>query len=210
MILLPQTDKQLHTLTFTWLTLGVNVVCFAAQQTLHFGAWEQLLNRWGMVSATLPQHPETLVTAQFIHTGLTHLVSNMMFLWVFGWLAEARLGSWLAGSVYLSGGVFGYLVYAATHQQTTVPLVGASSAIAALMGVVAVLTPLQQVQLWLVVLPPFTVPVWAVLGVWTFMQATGNFTPFAATATIAHLGGFAVGCCTALALRFVFAEDSTD
>jgi membrane associated rhomboid family serine protease len=151
-----------------------------------------------------------LVAHQFLHAGWLHLGFNMLFLWTVGALLEATLGAAVFGPLYLAGGVAAALTHAALVPQSVEPAVGASGAVAAAMGLFAVLHGREPVRLALVAAPLLvpriyfvTWPAAVFLGLWLLEQVF--FFSFGATtlgvAFAAHLGGFAFGALAGGALR---------
>jgi membrane associated rhomboid family serine protease len=165
--------------------------------------------RFGFVPADIT--PLRLLTHQFLHAGWLHLGFNMLFLWTVGALLEATLGAAVFGPLYLAGGVAAALAHAALVPQSVEPAVGASGAVAAAMGLFAVLHGREPVRLALVAAPLLvpriyfvTWPAAVFLGLWLLEQVF--FFSFGATtlgvAFAAHLGGFAFGALAGAALRF--------
>ena len=138
-----------------------------------------------------------VLTSIFLHGSVGHVVFNMWFLWIFGNNVEEAFG-WLRYIIfYLVGGVVATAAFVVMNTQSTVPLVGASGAIAAVLGAYAVLFPGHRVVSlvgWLV-LP---VPAAVFLGIWFILQflvVGGN------VAWEAHVGGFIFGLAAALPFR---------
>jgi membrane associated rhomboid family serine protease len=149
-------------------------------------------------------HVVQLVTSQFLHVGVAHLLGNMLFLWVFGRYVEDRLGPWRFLLVYLACGLAGDLAYLASGADR--PSVGASGAISGLMGYVLVAAPWLEARViltmgtymtrsyelavgWLLV--PWMV--WELLTIWLLGTST--------VAVAAHIGGFAFGAGAAAFMR---------
>src|SRR5204863_2717311 len=130
----------------TWVIIGVCVAVFLYELTLRGVALDRFVERWGAVPRLIlaalagdPRVPRielvTLFTSQFIHAGFLHLGGNMLFLWVFGRAVEDRLGRALYIVLYLVGGALAGLVQCViSGPAETVPLVGASGAIATVLG----------------------------------------------------------------------------
>jgi membrane associated rhomboid family serine protease len=135
----------------------------------------------------------------FLHGGFLHLAGNMLFLWVFGNNIEDRLGHLPFVAFYLVCGLAATLAHVAVQPGSTVPLVGASGAIAGVMGAYLVWFPNALVLSWVV--PFFLVPVRAkwFLGIWFVLQFFTN--PNAGVAWVAHVAGFVAGALAALVLR---------
>ena len=110
------------------------------------------------------------VTSQFVHAGWLHLLGNMLFLWVFGNNVEDRFGRFRFAVFYLAVGVVATYVYAFSFPYSTDTLVGASGAIAGVLGAYLMLFPRARV-LTVVVVVPIWLRAWLVLGLWFVLQA---------------------------------------
>ncbi|MBP8302835.1 MAG: rhomboid family intramembrane serine protease [Phycisphaerae bacterium] len=194
--------------------IGTNTLVFAMQLSLPRPALEHFLRVFGVVpawfvdpawarelgysaSCCLP-----LVTSVFLHGGWLHLISNMWALWIFGDNVEDRMGPVRFLLFYLACGVISGVVHIATNLDSTVPTIGASGAIAGVLGAYLVLFPLARV---VVVVPLlfwpffFELPAMVYLGVWFLMQFFSGTLALAAPqaaggiAWWAHIGGFAAG-----------------
>lgn len=143
----------------------------------------------------------SLITAMFIHGGWLHLLSNMWYLWIFGDNIEDRLGHGAFASFYLLGGVLASLCHWAVDPLSTVPVVGASGAIAAVLGAFAITHPTANVRCLLFLVIFVTVidlPALAVLGFWFVQQLLEGFGALelgtgGGVAWWAHVGGFIAG-----------------
>jgi membrane associated rhomboid family serine protease len=135
--------------------------------------------------------------SMFLHGGLMHLLFNMWSLWIFGNNVEEAFGHFRYAILYLTGGLFATLVFVMVNPGSTVPLVGASGAIAAALGAYAVLFPGHRV---LTLLGWFLVPLPAALflAVWFVAQFGLGGT---GTAWEAHVGGFLFGLVVATIFR---------
>ena len=128
-------------------------------------------------------------TSMFLHAGLAHVLFNLWFLWIFGNNVEEAYGHGGFLVLYLIGGVAATLAFVMLNPGSTVPLVGASGAIAAVLGAYAVLFPGHRV-LTLVVWFPVAIPAAIFLGIWFFAQfGLGGSN----VAWEAHAGGFVFG-----------------
>jgi len=135
----------------------------------------------------------SILVSMFLHGGWLHLGGNMLFLWVFGNNVEDKLGWFFYLLLYLVGGAIAMFAQVATDPSSTVPVIGASGAIATVMGAYLVWFPRARVLTVLLILffLPFELPAWLVLTVWFFMQFfTG---PDSGVAWMAHVGGFVFG-----------------
>jgi membrane associated rhomboid family serine protease len=143
-----------------------------------------------------------IVVSMFLHGSWLHVLGNMLFLWVFGNNIEDRLGPVGYAVFYLASGVVAAAAHIATQANSTVPVVGASGAIAGVMGAYLVLYPKARI---LTIIPLFIflqflyLPAWVVLVGWFVLQFFTN--PNAGVAVAAHIGGFIFGAAVGLFLR---------
>lgn len=157
-----------------------------------------------------------IFTAMFIHLGLMHLLGNLLFFFITGPFVEDVFGRPLFTFLYFSGGAAATLVFAAKHPGSTLPLVGASGAIAAVMGAYFVRFLNSKVEF--IFIPfllrwrwnfRFHVPAFVVLPLWfaqQFVQTTTK-TSGAGTAFSAHVGGFIYGVVIALIVKLMGIEE---
>jgi membrane associated rhomboid family serine protease len=140
-----------------------------------------------------------LLVSMFLHGGLLHLAGNMLFLWVFGNNVEDRLGHLGYLVMYLAGGLVAALAHVAVEPSSTVPVVGASGAIAAVMGAYLVWFP--RVRVLTFILPFFIVRIraWWFLVFWFGLQFFTD--PNSGVAWVAHVAGFLFGALVGLAVR---------
>jgi membrane associated rhomboid family serine protease len=156
----------------------------------------------------------TVLTSMFMHGSLLHLAGNMLFLWIFGNNIEDSMGRVRFVAFYLLGGITALLAQVLMDTGATVPTVGASGAIAAVLGGYAILYPRARVLTVVFIIVFFTVvqlPALLVLGLWFLLQLLPAFSePVSGTgggvAYFAHIGGFVFG----LALIRVFADRARD
>jgi membrane associated rhomboid family serine protease len=141
--------------------------------------------------------------SMFLHGSLLHLFGNMLFLWIFGNNVEDRFGHVAYAAFYLLAGAAATAAHVAGNSGATVPLIGASGAIAGVMGAYLIWYPTARV---LTLLGWFLVelPAAAVLVLWFVLQFATN--PNSSVAWLAHVGGFVVGAALALLLRGVFPD----
>ena len=155
----------------------------------------------------------TLFTSMFLHGGLLHLAGNMLFLWIFGNNIEDSMSRVRFGAFYLLGGLAAVLGQTLIDPSSTAPTVGASGAIAAVLGGYALLYPRARVITLILIIIFFTIvelPALVVLGLWFVLQvfygAVEVGQPVAGSggvAYFAHIGGFLFG----LALIKLFANN---
>jgi membrane associated rhomboid family serine protease len=158
----------------------------------------------------------SVLTSMFLHGGWIHLLGNMLYLWIFGNNVEDRLGRLPFLAFYVLGGVVAVVAQVVTDPESSIPLVGASGAIAATLGAYVILFPGARI-LSLVFLGFFyqliEVRALIVLGFWFVLQLIDGLASLGATsasggvAFFAHIGGFAAGAAIALALRSVARRD---
>ena len=150
-----------------------------------------------------------LVTHMFLHAGLMHIVGNMLFLWVFGDNLEEQMGHRGFLAFYLAAGLAAAAGQIVSEPFSPVPMVGASGAIAGVMGGYLLLFPRAKVDIlaiFIIFFKVFTVPAWLMLGAWLGLQLFGGFTVTGdqgGVAYWAHAGGFIAGValCVPLFLR---------
>jgi len=142
-----------------------------------------------------------IFTSMFVHAGPAHIIGNMFFLWVFGDNVEDRMGHVRYLLFYLICGIAAAAAQTYMSIDTVIPSVGASGAIAGILGAYLVLYPTARVQV--VILPlffiPFFVPAALLIGFWFVMQLFAGFAEMAqatagsGVAWWAHIGGFVAG-----------------
>lgn len=147
------------------------------------------------------QPPVSMVASMFLHGGWLHLLGNMLFLWIFGNNIEDRFGSVRYLLFYAAAGIVATLAHVASDPNSLVPVVGASGAIAGVMGAYLLLFPRARVTTVLAFLPvfPIRVPAWLLLGLWFFSQFWVN--PNEGVAWVAHVGGFIFGVLVAFTVK---------
>ncbi len=208
-----------------WILLAANILVFLYNFT--FDSEQQLVKfvyHYGFIPKeffTLPL-PEafTLLTSMFLHGGIGHILGNMFFLYVFGDNVEDRMGHVRFTIFYLLGGVIATLAHGFFTTTSTVPMVGASGAISAVLGAYIVIFPRQRVLTfippllipWLVIrifgkVPRFFLPwlpAWIYLGYWALIQLLEAYSGMVVSqekmqgvAWWAHIGGFIFGAIAA-------------
>ncbi len=143
----------------------------------------------------------TLLTCVFLHGGWLHLIGNMLFLWIFGDNVEDRLGHVRYALFYLVAGVVASLVHLLSGPESTIPTIGASGAVAGVMGAYLLLYPHAKVLtvipifffLHMMVIPaPFFLGIWFVLQFFQGVASVGSVQS-GGVAWWAHIGGFVLG-----------------
>ena len=197
------------TQTFPFITvalMAVNILIFTAQagvglnaSVASFGALPH-----SIITMTGPQniHPSfTVFTSMFMHGGLLHLGGNMLYLWIFGDNVEDRMGHARFLLFYLAGGIFAVYSHAISSPQSTIPMVGASGAIAAVLGAYMLMYPRAKVHTLIILgfyIQVIRLPALIVIGFWAIIQIVSGLMANSqaaqgGTAWFAHLGGFLFG-----------------
>lgn len=190
----------------TWFLIGAHVVVFLLEIGLSERELLHALYTFGMVPAALTTDPTpplwTLVTCIFLHGGWLHLIANMWTLWIFGDNVEDRMGPARFVAFYLLCGAAAAGVELFIHPTSTVPVVGASGAIAGVMGAYLTMFPHSRIVLLVPVLFwPVFVQLSAVFFIfyWFLVQllsgglSLGASTVRGGVAYWAHIGGFLAG-----------------
>jgi membrane associated rhomboid family serine protease len=188
-----------------WLVVGITIYIFI-QQIL---APDQLafINQYALIPSTVDfNNYETLipfVTSIFLHGGILHILSNMWFLIIFGDNVDARLTPLGYLTLYILAGVVGGVSQYMFMQNETIPMLGASGAVAGILGCYAVLFPHSQVKtlifiVFFVTIINVSAPI--LLGYWFILQLISGANTFGelganqgGVAYIAHIAGFIVG-----------------
>jgi len=185
--------------------IAANVLVFLYELQLSSSALERFIFTWGMVPARLISDPAnawiTIFTAMFLHGGWFHLLSNMWFLYIFGDNVEARMGGVRYLIFYLLSGVAAVLLQSYVLSTSQEPMIGASGAIAGVLGAYLVSFPRSRIASLVPILFIFTiieVPAVIFLVFWFVTQLySGLFAMQGANASgiawWAHIGGFIFG-----------------
>lgn len=180
----------------------INVLVYCAYGFLDDPQVWQVFDDWALVPMEVMSGEayHTFITAMFMHGGWMHLGGNMLFLWVFGDNLEDYLGHVGMIVFYLVCGIGASLAQIAVDPVSDIPNVGASGAIAGLMGGYLLLFPKAKVDVLFIIIvfiKIIPVPAWGVLGVWIGLQIISGIADFGAAgggvAYFAHIGGFVAG-----------------
>jgi membrane associated rhomboid family serine protease len=142
---------------------------------------------------------EALVTSVFLHGSWLHLIGNMWFLWIFGNNVEDSMGHLRFLVFFLLTGVAAALAHVLLNPTSTVPMVGASGAISAIMGAYVVMYPRARIHtlfFFLFFIRVIPLPAWLMLGYWLLIQVVSHAslpTAGGGVAYAAHIGGFVAG-----------------
>ena len=184
----------------------INVLVFLYELALGRGVNAFTLY-WGLVPAAFSW--VTVLTSMFLHGGIMHVGGNMLYLWIFGDNVEDRLGHARFLFFYLFAGIAAALLQIFFNPFSTVPMIGASGAIAGVMGAYFVLYPQSRVLtvvFLLIIFDVVEIPAIFFLGIWFVMQLLNGVGSIGVsmgggTAFWAHVGGFVVGVLAGVGLR---------
>lgn len=182
----------------TYALIGLNLLVFF----LELGGGDAFIMEWAFAPSRFLADPAgdflTLFSSMFMHAGWVHLGGNLLYLWIFGDNVEDRFGPLVFLLFYLLCGLAATFAQLAVSLGSDVPNLGASGAIAGVLGAYLLLFPQQQVRVLMgrQVIP---VPALIVIGGWIILQFFSGFASIAATAEtggvayMAHIGGFIAG-----------------
>ncbi|MEW6184886.1 MAG: rhomboid family intramembrane serine protease [Thermodesulfobacteriota bacterium] len=203
-------DNPTHSLPL--ITVGiimVNCLVFIYQLTLSSEGLETFLFRYGAIPGRLV-HPKlvdpipipslpfslTIFSSMFLHGGLIHLAGNMLYLWIFGNNVEDYLGHIKFAGFYLISGFLAAFIHTLTDLDSLVPMIGASGAIAGVLGAYLVLFPRANIStlfIFIIFFKIIKVPAVLILGLWFLIQLVNAGTAGGSVAWYAHVGGFLSG-----------------
>lgn len=194
----------------TYTLIAINVLVFLSYWPELAGtrALMGFFDSWAMHPVRISEgvQTHTLLTSMFLHGGWMHLAGNMLFLFIFGDNLEDEMGHGGYLLFYLVSGLGAGLAHVIAAPGSAVPTVGASGAIAGVMGGYLLLFPKARVDVLIIIVVffrIFTVPAWAMLGLWFGMQLFNGVAADPTTGGVAywaHAGGFVVGAVLSLPL----------
>jgi len=212
--MLPLRDDQPRYSTpwVTWFLIGMNLLIFFFEAALDPQSLELLIRQFGVVPShlaallsgspkySLPTVVVPFFTSLFLHGSWMHVIGNVWFLYIFGDNVEDYLGHFKYLVFYILTGVLAMGAQVVVNLYSTVPAVGASGAIAGVLGAYFVLYPRARVLTWFFVFVVW-VPAWIILGYWfalNFLSGTATVLAvqrqnMGGVAFWAHVGGFASG-----------------
>lgn len=214
MIPLYDTARRRRLPLITWLLIAANIVIFVYEIGFNPAALERFIRTWGLVPAQLFARPQTewvtMVTSMFLHGGWLHILSNMWVLFIFGDNVEERMGGPSYLLFYLLSGVAAALLQSFLLPSSSEPMIGASGAIAGVLGAYLILFPHARVASLVPILFIFTViqvPATLFLLFWFVSQLFSGWLAIGGAAGSgvawwAHVGGFLFGILTV----FLFAR----
>jgi membrane associated rhomboid family serine protease len=183
----------------------INVIVFLFEAMMSTPELESFIRSYGVIPAEIMQGNQlgTLLTHMFLHGGWMHLIGNMLFLWVFGDNIEAVMGKVMYLAFYIAGGLAAAALQILIDPASTIPSVGASGAIAAIMGAYVVMFPQSRVKLMVMSragMGMTRVTALVFLGIWFVTQLFNGIATLGVetaqtggVAFWAHIGGFVFG-----------------
>jgi membrane associated rhomboid family serine protease len=194
----------------TYALIALNVLFFFVE----LSGGDPFIEKWAFVPSRFLANPGvdflTIFTSMFMHAGWVHLGGNMLYLWIFGDNVEDRFGHIKFLIFYLLCGIAATFAQLAFGMGSTVPNLGASGAIAGVLGSYVLMFPQEQVNV-LIGMSVTPVSALIVIGGWIVLQFFSGFVSIASTAQtggvayMAHIGGFIAG----FVLTFLFRGNST-
>ncbi|MBF7082187.1 rhomboid family intramembrane serine protease [Desulfallas sp. Bu1-1] len=199
--------------TFPVVNLAIiilNLVIYFKEVTVEPYRLNQIFYTYGLIPADVlntiftgaPLTPVLInfITATFIHGGWVHVIGNMLFLWVFGDNVEDRLGHFKYLLFYLLAGIAGGVVHVITNPASTIPVVGASGAVAGVLGAYIIAFPRSRILALVPIIIIFTlmeIPAVIFIALWFFIQLFNGVASLGGAANPvawwAHVGGFLMG-----------------
>jgi membrane associated rhomboid family serine protease len=191
---------------FPFVTTGIivlNVIMF----TIELAGGNSFITRWSVVPADIVagRHWITILTAMFMHGGWLHIIGNMVFFWAFGPEIEDVMGPLRFAGFYLLGGLIAFSAQIIAQPTSTVPNLGASGAIAAVMGAFLITYPRDRIRTVLLLgffVEVAFIPAIILVGFWFLTQLFSELGAIAQVQTggvayMAHIGGFIFGALAA-------------
>jgi membrane associated rhomboid family serine protease len=196
--------RPVHRPVVTISIIVINVVVFF----LELAGGEPFVQQWAVIPARIVagQRWITILTAMFMHGGWMHIIGNMVFLWAFGPEIEDAMGPLRYLAFYLLGGIVASVAQIAAMSSSTVPNLGASGAIAAVMGAFLITYPRDKIRTLLLLgwfITVTVIPASVLIGIWFLIQLFSQVGSVVAAqsgggvAYMAHVGGFIFGAIAA-------------
>src|SRR6266853_562216 len=203
MIPLRSTERVRAATPVTGILIAINVVVFLYQLSMDQEGLTLFVERWGIVPDAISGHLQTLLTSMFLHGGWMHLLGNMLFLWVFGRNVEDLIGGGRFLVLYLCCGLAAAILQVVTNPYSRLPTIGASGAIAGVMGAYLIKFPRARIVTLVPIIIFITtvdIPAAFLLLYWfaiQFFSGVGSVGYSQASsgdvAWFAHIGGFLAG-----------------
>lgn len=217
--MLPIGDEQngrTRTPYVTYALLAINILIFLYELVLPEQALTEFIFQWGVIPVEISNQQRlfTLISSMFLHGGWMHLIGNMLFLFVFGDNIEDTMGHLRFLGFYLLCGIGAGLAQVLINPASQIPLIGASGAIAGVLGAYIVLFPHGRIRTLVFAgffVTTILVPAWVMIGLWFVLQLVSGVTSLGGqvedaggVAFWAHVGGFVLGAL----LVFLFRDRS--
>ena len=205
MVVIPLSDASRRPTGFPVVTASI-IAANGLVFLLELSGGNAFVARWSLIPADIVagHHWITILTSMFLHGSWSHILGNMIFLWAFGPEVEDLMGPGRYAAFYLLGGLAATLAQLVPDPASTIPNLGASGAIAALMGAFLVTYPRDRIRSLLVIfvfLHVTYIPAALLIGVWFLLQflSLGAIAqqPSGGVAYAAHVGGFIFGAVAA-------------
>lgn len=196
-----------HAVLFGW--IGCNILVFLLELFLPQDALrsfncipEVVVGGWGHLMAGNPQFADwqgfaSLVTYAFLHADLEHLLFNMIYLWIFGYLISELLGQRWTFLIYLLTALGGSVCYVIFNSDSAIPMLGASGAVSGFQGAylgLAVRFSLPHAFVWPLASPVSPTALGILVGIWFYLDLSGSLgSDSGGIAFATHLGGFVTG-----------------
>jgi membrane associated rhomboid family serine protease len=196
-----------------WIFIAINVIVFLYEVSLSDAELNAFIKEFGVIPVEIlnGENLKSLITSMFLHGGWMHLIGNMLFLYVFGDNIEAVKGHTGFLIFYILGGLAGSFTHIFLSPDSTIPSIGASGAISALLGAYLVWFPGSKIKMLVPIFFFITIVrvnafvflfIWAGLQLFYGMATIGaDSAETAGVAYWAHIGGFAFGLVVALFFR---------
>lgn len=213
MIPIGDVNPRRHFPIMTLSLIAVNALVFLYQILLPEQELQTFIRQAGLIPAELtagvPSAVPDLLTSMFLHGGWMHIISNMLYLWIFGDNIEDLLGPALYLLFYLAAGVIAALAQVAVAPNSRIPTIGASGAIAGVLGAYTVIFPTRRIRTLLLFgywIRLTYMPAFVLLGFWFVLQLFSGVASLGVptgggVAWFAHIGGFVAGLLVGMLLR---------
>jgi membrane associated rhomboid family serine protease len=198
----------------SYILIGLNILAFIFQISIPPGGQLAFVMEYGMIPAEIVQgeHYYTLITNMFLHAGWLHLIGNMLFLWVFADNIESVIGKFPFILFYFGGGIAASAAHIFFNMNSSIPVVGASGAISAVLGAYLVMFPASRVRVFFIIfLRSYYMPALYFLGIWGIQQFINGFISIVPTSAYssgvawwAHIGGFIFGIVAGFLIRRIY------
>jgi membrane associated rhomboid family serine protease len=192
-----------HRPVVTFLIIAVNTIVFLRE----LAGGDAFVQRWSVIPADIVSGHQwiTILTAMFMHGGWMHIIGNMVFLWAFGPQIEDAMGPFRYLTFYLLSGFIASIAQIAAMSTSTVPNLGASGAIAGVMGAFLITYPRDEIRTLLILgwfIQLTVLPAGLLIGLWFVIQLFSQIGSVAnvqagGVAYMAHVGGFIFGAVAA-------------